>query len=228
MKHKQIVSLAALLAASLSVAQAQIYITEVDPAGSSGSSGYGADWFELKNVGSSAVDITGWKMDDSSDAFATAVALRGVTSIAAGQAVVFVEGTADGSTDSTIDAAFETAWFGASVPVGFTIGNYGGSGVSLSQTSDGVNIFDSSGTHITGVSFGASALGNTFDNEAGLTGTISQLSQVGVNGAFLSASGLEVGSPGDVSPVPEPATLGLASLGLICLLSLRQSKGRQS
>jgi len=224
MKSNQIVSMAALLAASLSAAQAQIIISEVDPAGSSGSTGYGADWFELKNTGSSAVDITGWKMDDNSDSFSLAVALRNVTSISPGQAVVFVEGTSDGTGDATLDANFETAWFGSSVPAGFTIGNYGGSGVGLSQTSDAVNIFDSTGTAVTGVAFGATTLGNTLDNEAGLSGTISQTSQVGVDGAFLSASGKEVGSPGDVSPAPEPAALALAGLGLTCLLGLRRLK----
>ena len=222
MKNKQIVSLAALFAAALSVAQAQIIISEVDPAGSTSSDGYNADWFELKNTGSSAVDITGWKMDDNSDSFSSAVALRGVTSIAPGLTVVFVEGLADGSTDATIDANFKNAWFGSSVPAGFTIGNYGGSGVSLSQTSDGVNIFDSSGNAITGVSFGATALGHTLDNEAGLSGNISQMSAVGVDGAFLSANGLEVGSPGDVSLVPEPAVFTFAGCGLAALIALRR------
>ena len=66
-----------------------VAITEVSPTGSSAS--YGADWFELTNTGSSALDITGWKMDDNSNSFAASVALRGVTSIAAGQSVVFLE-----------------------------------------------------------------------------------------------------------------------------------------
>jgi Lamin Tail Domain/PEP-CTERM motif len=222
MKHKQIIYTVALLAVSLSVAQAQIYITEVDAAGSSKSTPYQADWFELKNTGLSAVDITGWEMDDNSDSFSLAVPLRNITSIAPGQAVVFVEGTADGTGDATLDASFETAWFGSSVPAGFTIGNYGGSGVGLSQTADAVNIFDSLGNPVAGVSFGASSLGNTFDNEADINGTISTFSAIGVNGAFLAADGLEVGSPGDVSPVPEPSTVGLAGLGLLGLLALRQ------
>ena len=70
---------------------------------------YGADWFELTNIGSTAVNISGWKMDDNSNSFGNAVALRGVTSIAAGQSVVFIEGNATGTTDSTIDATFKTA-----------------------------------------------------------------------------------------------------------------------
>jgi len=231
--------MATLLIASIGVAQSQIIISEVDPAGSAttggangNGSGYAADWFELKNTGASAVDITGWKMDDSSDAFATAVAITGVTSIAAGQAVVFVENSSGSSTLSptataTLNANFETAWFGANVPAGFTIGNYGGSGVGLSQTSDGVNIFDSAGDAITGVSFGVTTLGHTLDNAAGSSGLISQASQAGVNGAFLSANGVEVGSPGDVAPVPEPSTIALTGGGLAALLAF-QRRNRKS
>ena len=52
---------------------------------------YAADWFEVTNTGTTAVDITGWKIDDNSNAFGSAVALRGVTSIAAGKSAVFFE-----------------------------------------------------------------------------------------------------------------------------------------
>jgi hypothetical protein len=226
MKNQKIVSMAALLIASMGVTQAQIIISEVDAAGSSGTSGYSADWFELKNIGASAVDITGWMMDDNSDLFADAVPITGITSIAAGQAVVFLDDSAVGSSGAAaLNTTFENAWFGASVPAGFTIANYGGSGVGLSQTTDAVNIFNSSGVAQAGVTFGASSLGATFDNEAGLSGTITQFSAIGVNGAFESASGKEVGSPGDVAPVPEPTTLALAGLGgLAALVAVRRRK----
>ena len=200
-------------------AQAQIIISEVDANGSSASDGYAADWFELRNIGSSAVDITGWKMDDSSATFALAVPIRGITSILAGQTIVFLEGNASGSNDGTIDANFITAWFGGSAPVGFTVANYGGSGVGLSAAADAVNIYDSTGVLQAGVSFGASTTGFTFDNEAGLSGTISQLSVAGVNGAFLSFNGLETGSPG---VVPEPTSIALAGLGLAAFLGFRK------
>jgi hypothetical protein len=217
-----------------SSARAGILITEVDPSGSSSSSNtYNADWFELTNTGSSAQDITGWKMDDNSHTFGSAVALRGVTSIAAGQSVVFVEGTADGTGDSTLDSNFESFWFGSSVPSGFTIGNYGGTSVSLSQTADEVNIYNAGGTEVTGVGFAASATGISFDNSAGVGSNsqpdplIATVSVIGVNGAFSSAntgsaSTHEIGSPG-LLPEPGSALLGLG-FGMI---SLRRANRKQ-
>ena len=205
--------LAAVIAnlAVVSVANAAIIISEVSPTGSS-SGTYNADWFELTNTGAADVSIVGWKMDDNSNSSAASVALRGVTSIGAGKSVVFIEGKADGSTDATINAAFISAWFGASAPAYLVIGNYGGTSVGLSATTDAVNIFDASGTLVTRVDFGASTAKVSFDNAAGLNNvTLTQLSVAGVNGAFVSPTG-ETGSPG---LVPAPASLALAGLGTL-------------
>jgi uncharacterized protein YjiK len=173
-----------------------VSITEVDPTGSSSS--YAADWFEVTNTGTSTVDLTGWKMDDSSDAFVTAVPLAGLSSLPAGKSAVFFEDT--GAVNATIEAAFSQAWFGTStLPTGFLIGHYGGSGVGLSSSGDAVNLFDASGTHITGVTFGAASSTATFDNTSG-GASVSTLSQAGLHGAFLSANGAETGSPGTIAP----------------------------
>src|SRR5262249_25586964 len=158
---------------------------------------YAADWFEVTNVGSAPVDMTGWKMDDNSNGSPASaeVPLVGVGSVAPGQSVVFIETT--GSTAATVVPAFKTAWFGASVPAGFTMGTYSGSGVGLSTTTDAVNLFDAAGNRITGVNFNASpATFISFDNTAGLGSpalplpTISTLSAAGVNGAFVAADGI--------------------------------------
>jgi len=202
-------------------ANAQIIISEV-MSSENGSQTYNQDWFELTNTGTTAVDITGWKMDDNSDAFGSAVALRLTgNTIAAGQSVVFVEST--GSSDATVQAAFESSWFGTNVPSGFAIGGYNGSGVGLSSTADEVNIFNASGTKIAGVGFGTATKGVSFDNSVGLNSTgstdviISTLSVAGSNGAFIAPSG-EVGSPG---AVPEPSTYALMLGGFVMLIGFQ-------
>ena len=50
-----------------------------------------ADWWEITNTGPSEVDLTGYKFDDSSFAVPNAVPLLGVSTISAGEAVVFLE-----------------------------------------------------------------------------------------------------------------------------------------
>lgn len=208
---------AAALALSLATgpASANIRVTEVAP-WSSGNSPVAADWFELTNFGVSAVDITGWKVDDNSNSFGSSVALRGVTNIAAGESVIFIESNATGTNDAAIGTAFRNTWFGgaSSAQIGF----YGGSGIGLGTSGDAVNIFNASGVSQASVSFGASPAAApfaTFDNAAGGNGvSLATLSAVGVNGAFLTASGNEVGSP---AAIPEPGTYAMLVAGLALL-----------
>ena len=174
-----------------------LIVSEVAPWSSGNSPGVAADWFEVTNSSASAVDITGWKIDDDSASFALASALSGVTSIAPGQSAIFVDG------DATKITAFVNIWFGGTLPSGVLIGNYGGPG--LGAGGDGVNLFDASGALVTGVTFGASPSASpfaTFDNAAG-SANVSTLSVVGVNGAFSVVDGAVtlIGSPGTIANV---------------------------
>jgi hypothetical protein len=191
---------------------AGVFISEVS-SWSSSNSLLGADWFELTNMDASAIDITGWKMDDGA-VLANAVDLNGITSIAAGESVIFIES----DDPSTIVPDFKTLWFGAVAPAGLKIGTYTGSGVGLSSGGDGVAIFDSGGVKQAGVTFGAStpvAPFKTFDNAAGLSDAISQLSAIGVNGAFKAFNEADsIGSPGTIGIVPEPGSVLLIVLGV--------------
>lgn len=227
MLKKFLVPMCALVAAAS--AHGAIVISEVHPSGS-GNSTYQADFFELTNTGASDVSISGWRMDDNSNGTAQ-VDLRGVSSIPAGKSIIFIEDDGTGANDNTLRTNFINAWFGGSAPAGFTMGFYGGSGVGLSTTSDAVNIFDSianGNARITGVAFGASTTGVTFDNAAGLGSaslplpTISTLSAAGVNSAFLSPGG-ETGSPGSV---PEPSTVALVGCALFAMASRRRREPR--
>src|SRR5262249_30973602 len=96
-----------------------IIISEVAP-WSSGNSPIGVDWFEVTNTGSIPVDITNWRMDDNSNSFAVSVALNGITSIAAGESVIFIESTAS-KPAATVIASFKDVWFGGNVPAGLHI-----------------------------------------------------------------------------------------------------------
>lgn len=242
-KMKNLLLAAAVIVSAVAAgnASAALVVTEVDPYGSNGSDGYSADWFELTNTGASAVNISGWTMLDQHASSAgtstltpysgtisvgsnVPAALAGISSIAAGQSVVFIDATGAASS-STLIANFEQAWFGSNVPGGLTIGTYtaGSTGIGLSQTNDMVNIFNGSTSGAVleaSVAFGADSGSPiaTFANAAGLNNTIlTQKSVVGINGAFLSASGLEVGSPGTIAAVPEPGSyaLLLSGAGLI-------------
>lgn len=177
-----------------------VTISEV-AAWSSGNSPVGADWFEVTNNGTTVLDISGWKVDDNSNSFGSAVALTGITSIAPGESVIFLEAS-NSNPAATVIAGFRSTWFGANPPQGLQIGTYQGSGIGLSTGGDALNLYDGSGTLMANVIFGTSPTGTfrTFNNAAGLNNaTISLLSQIGVNDAFAAVNDPnEIGSPGSV------------------------------
>ena len=222
-KSKSII-VAAILSTIAVQANAALLITEVAPWASGNAPLYATDWFELTNTGTSALNISGWQMDDSSNGSAK-VALTGISSIAAGESVIFTENAAT--------AAFLNTWFGASAPAGLQIGNYTGSGVGLNNGGDAVNIYNSvaNGSVLqANVTFGASdalAPYQTFDNAAGLNNAaISTLSVAGVNGAFVALNDInEIGSPGKIAAaIPEPETyvMLLAGLGFMGFASRKR------
>jgi hypothetical protein len=235
--------IAGALVAAAHNASASIVITEVDPFGSNPSDGYVADWFELTNTGTSSVNIAGWTMIDSHASSGSSISVgnsskpaaaltlaNGQTTLGVGQSAVFLESPNSGAGSSTLIAQFEQAWFGSKAPSGLLVGTYndGSTNFGLSQSGDMVNIFNGSTNSAAleaSVTFGndaGSPIG-TFENDAGLNNvTLTQQSVAGVNGAFVSASGLEVGSPGTISAVPLPDSVvlllsGLGALGLFVI-----------
>ena len=221
LKSSLLAAAAVWLSAGASVAQAQVRITEIAPWASASSTPYQTDWFELTNFGDTAVNLTGWSMDDNSNGSAK-VALTGITSIAAGESVIF--------TETAASAAFLSTWFGDQAPLGLQIGNYTGKGVGLSQSGDAVNLYNASGELHASLTFGSSeGLTQTFDNSAGLNHTsVSQLSVSGVNGAFAAVNDLvEIGSPGAIAAaVPEPQSyaLLLAGLGVFGIIARKRQR----
>ena len=194
-----------------------------------------ADWFEVTNFGSSAVDLTGWKMDDGSFNPAVAVALNGVSSIGAGESVVFVET----ASPLTVIPDFRSFWGGSAATA--TIGSYTGSGVGFSSGGDGIVLFNSGSAAATpSVFFPAATLGSSFFYQYASNGdpTTSPnadavVSTVGtINGqvTYLSANTVtqNIGSPGTaINAVPEPSTVALGSIGL-AILAARAARRRKA
>jgi hypothetical protein len=219
MKTVSLLSIAAAaIAANVSVAN--IRITEV----MSSSNGGGTptpDFFEITNYGSSAVTLTGWKMDDNSFAIGSAVALSGITSIGAGETVVFIESAAGAAVSS-----FRSFWGGLA---GVQVGYYSGSGVSLSSNGDSVVLFNSGNTEVTRVSFGAATSGSTFfrgyDAASGVVdssynGLVSTVGTIGSQVTFQSSG--DTGSLGTAINAPAPGAVAL--LGVAGLLNGRRRR----
>jgi fibronectin-binding autotransporter adhesin len=204
----------ALLAWTGSVHAAGIIrITEVQ---SSSGTGGTPDWFELTNYGTAAVDMTNWKMDDNSWSLAAALSLVPYTMgadpawslLQPGESAVFVESAATGV------PAFQTFWNLGPDPANVRnpkLGSYIGSGASFSSGGDGVIVFDSTGTEVTRISFGAATTGSTFYWSYDSTGTLAtaaggQVSQPGVAfGYSTSGTPTNIGSPG-IAAVATPTS----------------------
>ena len=220
--------LTAALLASVASTQAQSLIRVTEAMSSSGTGGT-PDWIELTNLGNTAADITGWKIDDSSRAFGSSFLLNGITSIAAGESVVFFETASNLTAASTDTTNFRNFWGGLS---GVQVGYYGGSQISLSSGGDGVAVFNSSGTEqATYVSFGAATAGTSFnfvyDASGGLTSAANALSVAGEYGATTvsaawGGTGTPVSNTAGLGVVPEPSSSALLGLGTIALLGLRR------
>jgi hypothetical protein len=193
------------------------------------------DWFELTNYGSSSVSISNWRYDDNSFDFLKSALLEGVTTMSAGESVVFLEvDTALGApTPAQQVTDFKNYW-----PTTAQVGYHSGAG--LSSNGDGLVIFDSTGVEITPqTNFGSAVatVGQSFywsynpngDFVLGTAGSgvVSNVGSIpGENGgisqtAFVSTSPVpapftstNLGSPGSAAVVPEPSTIGLAAAGL--------------
>ena len=209
----KIQALGAIGAIAVVASSAHAYLRVTEAMSSSGTGGTN-DWFEVTNYGSSAVDVTGFKMDDNSFNFANSVLLNGITSIGAGESVIFVE-----STSSSFDvASFQTFWGGLSgVQIGFYNGS--GAGVSFSSNGDGVVVFNASGAEMTArATFGAATSGSSFYFDlAPNTGIVSTVGTIGTQVTFATTGSLvNTGSLGTAIGIPAPGAVALLSIaGLV-------------
>lgn len=205
----------ALLATSST--HAAIVITEVmSSSGHAGGSGNG-DWFELYNTGATAVDLTGWSWDDNT--VTPGSHSLGSISIAAGGYVVVVDENA-----TLISNWVNDVW--GITGSNFVVVNNTAAGFSgLGSGGDAINIYDSSSTLVTSVTFGTATAGSSF--EWNILGNSLDVSVAGENGAYVAlldgndnaaddnpllyGPGSDIASPG--SAVPEPGISSLLLLG---------------
>jgi predicted extracellular nuclease len=165
--------------------------------------GGNAEFIEFTNVGSTAIDMTGWSFDDSSRT-ANSFSLSGFGTVAAGESVILTEWTT---------AAFRTEWgLASSVKV------IGGLTQNLGN-GDEINIYDASDILIDRLTYGSTPKTEkkscsipAVDYALTTASALWPLSFVGDSyGAWISASG-DIASPGII---PEPATIAMLSLGML-------------
>ena len=224
---RHILTLAFAICCFASPALAQISTLRITEAMSSSGVGGTADWWEVTNYGSSAVDITGWKVDDSSFTSGSSVALNGITSISAGESVAFLETTTlDSGTVATLISSFRTFWGGSAASA--QIGYYAGSGIGLSSNGDGLVMFSGTGAETTPrVTFGAATTGASFyygydaagdpTTSPNTNAIVSTVGTIDGQSTFASATistAQNIGSPGTaVAAVPEPSSIALLAIG---------------
>ena len=116
-----------------------LLITEVN------SNAAGGDFFEIYNYGSTAIDLSSWKMNDQAGSFTDAAALSAAGTLGAGEKLVVL--TANDSV-----SAFKSAW-GLNDTVHVVSINGPGLGKG-----DAVVVFDGSGNVATAFNYGAAAI----------------------------------------------------------------------
>lgn len=226
MKNTTTLTGLALVLAAATSANAYIRITEV--MSKAGSNDPTPDWFEISNYGSTSISLAGWKVDDNSFSAAAGAALNGITSINAGESVVFLEVnrafTAAQQAQQVAD--FRAFWGGLAT---VRVGTYAASGISFSSSGDGCALFNASATEVTRVTFGAATSARSFFwgyNAAtgsvvpGYNAGVSSLGTIGTQISFQSVGsgdeGVNIGSLGTAINVPGPGALALAALaGLV-------------
>ena len=205
------------LVAISSSALADLRITEVMSSCAGGGTPTG-DFLEITNYGSSAISMSGWKMDDNSFDITKAVALNGITSIGAGESVIFIESAAGAAVNS-----FKSFWGGLT---GVQVGYYSGSGISFGSGGDSAILFNAAAAEATRVTFGAATSGKTFywgynaatgTVDPSYDGLVSAVGTIGTQVTFTSSG--DTGSLG-TAIIPTPGAVAL--LGLAGLVSRRR------
>jgi hypothetical protein len=149
-----------------------------------------ADWWELTSFDTEPIDLSGWRFNDNASEFTNDFVIPNGITIQPGESIVFVE-------DLTREEFL--TWWGAQVPAGTQIITYTGDELSFSAAGDSLRLWTGANTNTVfkQVTFGAADQGVTFGFDP-VTRRFGEKSVEGQNGAFRSATGLDVGSPGKI------------------------------
>jgi hypothetical protein len=171
-----------------------LYISEVMPsAGSTIPAAINGDWFEVRNNGSSSVDLNGFSWDDAS-ATAGTHSIATSVSIPAGEAAIFLDAT-------TADVNDWIAQWGQSannINV-LNLDNQFNGFSGLSSNGDAVFLYDADSRLISTVAYDGAAVNSGVSLEFDMNGMYTGNATSGSNGAYTSVDG-DVGSPGDMNP----------------------------
>jgi len=155
----------------------------------------GNDWWELTNIGDEPVNLCGYRWDDGPGNIGGGPTITNAVIIQPGESVILLEGTTP---------EFFIEWWGASnLPPGLQIIRYTANGLEFDG--DEINIWNPTATDdcdfVDSVAFGLATRGASFwfDPEIRLASDCPECgipSLEGQCGAFHSAQGCDIGSPG--------------------------------
>ncbi|HKX62181.1 MAG TPA: lamin tail domain-containing protein [Verrucomicrobiae bacterium] len=168
-------------------------ITEVMSSEASSQGVNTADWWELTSFEAQAVDLSGWRFNDSGGGLADAYIFPAALFINPGESIVFSEGLTA--------IQFRNWWGAANLPADLRIISYSGNGLSLGADGDGIRLWDAqtadANNTIASVDFGTATAGISFNYNPG-TGQFGANSQLGVDGVIQAAMTSDIGSPGRI------------------------------
>lgn len=225
MPIKSLLTVSALAVAT--VASSQVRITEWMYDGSSftyAGASQGGEFFEITNVGPTAVSLAGWKYDDDSRDPSVGLDLSSFGTLARGESAIVAEASAD---------AFRSFWsLSASVKM------IGSNAINLGRA-DEINLFEASGALVDRLTYADNATpanGPRTQNASGNVALADAASDLATNAALSTVGDVYgsyrtgvanngttfyVGNPGKYAPVPEPASMLALGIGAVALTRRR-------